>query len=88
MSGVCCLCPTFALAYLQIVLLYDIIETIVADAMRWAEPFVVHGPQFSTTNTWIFTADFLDKLHNEGLVGQVLHQSILILVKGLLTYTK
>lgn len=88
MRGVRCLCSTPAFANLQIVLLYDIVEAVIANAVRRTKTFVVHSPQLTAADTWIPPADFLDKFHNEGLVGQVLHQPVFVLIEGLLTDTK
>ena len=80
--------PTPAFAHFQIVLLYDIVEAVIADAVRRAETLVVHSPQLAAADTWIPPADFLDEFHDEGFRGKALHQPVFMLVEGLLTNTK
>src|SRR3712207_7520992 len=73
----------FLLPYLEIVFLKDVIETVVAHTVLLAKLLVVHLPQLAPAYTRVFTADFLDILHAESLIGQSGHQAVSMLVIGL-----
>ena len=79
---------TLAFAYLQAVLLYDVIETAVADAVFRAELPVVHLPQLATAYATVLTADTPYVLHAESLFGKPAHVTVTMLVVGLRRYTK
>src|SRR3712207_945897 len=72
----------FLLPYLEIVFLKDVIETVVAHTVLLAKLLVVHLPQLAPAYTRVFTADFLDILHAESLIGQSGHQAVSMLVRS------
>src|SRR3712207_7564699 len=78
----------FLLPYLEIVLLKNVVETVVAHTVLLAKLLVVHLPQLAPAYTRVFTADFLDILHAESLIGQSGHQAVSMLVIGLFALTK
>src|SRR3712207_6816164 len=78
----------FLLPYLEIVLLKNVVETVVAHTLLLAKLLVVHLPQLSPAYTRVFTAYFLDILHAESLIGQSGHQAVSMPVIGLFALTK
>ena len=83
MAGVRRLGTAPPLAYLQVVLLDDVIEAVVANAMLIAKLLPVHLPKFAAANATILLAHTLDKLHAECLIGKLPQICIAMLIVGL-----
>ena len=76
------------LAYLQVVLLDDVIEAVVADAMLIAKLLPVHLPELAATDSTVLLTDTPDILYAERLIGQFPHICIAMLIVGLGGHTK
>ena len=69
MIGIRGLSTTTAFAYLQPVLIYDVVETVVANGMLFAKLFLVHPPQLIAANATVALAYALDELDDKGFLG-------------------
>ena len=88
MVGVRRLGTALLLAYLQVVLLDDVIEAVVADTMIIAKLLPVHLPEFAATDTTVLLPNTPDKLYAESLIGQLPQISVAMLIVGLGGHTK
>ena len=77
-----------ALAHLQIVLVYDVVEAVVAHRVLIAELLAVHTPEFAAANARITDTGAIDKLNDEGFLGKLAQRALAVLVVGLGGHTK
>ena len=83
MTGVRRLDAALLLANLQVVLLYDVVEAVVANAVFFAKLPLVHLPEFAAANAMILLAHTLDKFHAKRLPGKLPKICIAMLIVGL-----
>lgn len=83
MTGVRRLDAALLLANLQVVLLYDVVEAVVANAVFFAKLPLVHLPELAAANAMILLAHTLDKFHAERLLSKLPQICIAMLIVGL-----
>ena len=83
MLRVRCLGTAFLLTHLQVMALNDIVETVVAHAVLFAELALVHLPELATTDAAVSLTYALDVLHAERLFGKLAHLAVPVLIVGL-----
>ena len=88
MAGVGCTGAATAPADLKAVLLYDVIEVVVADTVPLSEALAVHVPQLVAAYAGVKRTYLADELNNEALETKTEKAAVLVLVIGLLAYTK
>ena len=77
-----------AAADLKPVLLYYVVEAVVADAVLLPEALAVHQPKLVAAYAGVEIADLADELDDEALKAQAEEPPVLVLVVGLLADTK
>ena len=75
-------------ADLEAVLVYDVVEAVVAHAVFFAERGTVHTPQLAAADAAVLLTDAPDILHTERLLGKLAHGCVAMLVVGLGRHTK
>jgi len=66
----------FPLSHLQVILLYNVVEAVVAHAVLIAELTPVPLPELATDYTVILLPDTIDELHAERILGQFAHITV------------
>lgn len=87
-AGVCGGYAAPAPANLKAVLLYDVIEAVVTDAVTGAKALAVHVPQLIAAYARVELPYFTDELYDEALKAQAEKTPVIVLVVGLLADTK
>lgn len=84
MAGVGCTGAATAPADFKAVLLYDVIEAVVADTVPLAEALAVHVPQLVAAYAGVKRTYLADELNDEALEAKTEKAAVLMLVIGLL----
>ena len=87
-AGVCRPGAAAPPADLEAVLVYDVVEAVVAHAVFFAERGTVHTPQLAAADAAVLLTDAPDILHTERLLGKLAHGCVAMLVVGLGRHTK
>ena len=66
----------------------NVIETVVANGVVFAELLLVHTPKLATAYSTVALTDALDKLNDECLCCYLTHLGVIMLIVGLGRYTK